>query len=348
MFESHGMVGLVEDDDAHAALLRQWLEADGYHVLRYHDEESCLEPMRANAFELMILNLNLPSARGMSVLHAVRHAEEPDQLPPILIMANDESPGLWHRAMMLGASDVLQSPPRRAELLLRTRTHLHRSRRARQLARERMTLNTQLTDKTRQLERAHEETLERLTRAAEYRDVATGRHARRVGAMAGAVARAYGLDDDSATLVERAAPLHDIGKIGIPDSILHKPGRHNDLERDIMAEHTVIGHRILGGSAVPLLAVAADIALTHHERWDGRGRLGLAGKAIPLAGRIVCVADVFDALTSERAYKSAWSMPAALNELQREAGVQFDPEVVAALLAVTRDAKVRARLERVG
>ena len=203
-----------------------------------------------------------------------------------------------------------------------------------------------LTERTRHLERAHEVSVERLTRAAECRDVATGRHARRVGAMAGAVARAYGLDDDRVTLVERAAPFHDIGKIGIPDSILHKPGRHNERERDIMAEHTVIGHRILGGSAVPFLTVAADIALTHHERWDGRGRLGLAGEGIPLAGRIVCVADAFDALTSERVYKRAWSTPAALDELQREAGEQFDPAVVAALLAVARDAKETARLGR--
>lgn len=208
--------------------------------------------------------------------------------------------------------------------------------------------STPRTDRTRHLERAHDVSVERLTRAAAYRDVATGRHARRVGAMAGAVARAYGLDDDSVTLVERAAPLHDIGKIGIPDAILYKPGRHNDLERDIMAEHTVIGHRILGGSAVPLLTVAADIALTHHERWDGRGRLGLVGESIPLAARIVCVADVFDALTSERAYKSAWSTTAAVDELQREAGLQFDPAVVAAMMAVTRDDKARARLERVG
>lgn len=211
-----------------------------------------------------------------------------------------------------------------------------------------MMRKTQRTDRTRQLERAHNVSLERLTRAAECRDVATGRHARRVGAMAGAVARAYGLDDDSVTLVERAAPLHDIGKIGIPHAILYKPGRHNDLERDIMAEHTVIGHRILGGSAVPLLTVAADIARTHHERWDGRGRLGLVGERIPLAARIVCVADAFDALTSERAYKSAWSTTAAVDELQREAGLQFDPAVVAAMMAVTRDDKMRARLKRVG
>ncbi|ULH18350.1 PAS domain S-box protein (plasmid) [Deinococcus sp. KNUC1210] len=183
------------------------------------------------------------------------------------------------------------------------------------------------------VEHAQLEILKRLARAAEYRDDDTGEHMTRVGMTAAGLARELGLSEAEVDLIQRTAPLHDVGKIGISDSILLKPGRLTAEEFEVVKTHSQIGAEILQGGQSPLVKMAESIALTHHERWDGTGYpAGLAGEAIPLAGRIVAVADVLDALTNERPYKQAWSFRAALAEIQGEAGQQFDPQVVLALL----------------
>jgi putative two-component system response regulator len=185
------------------------------------------------------------------------------------------------------------------------------------------------------LEEAQFETLARLAAAAEYRDDDTGEHTRRVGDLAGRLAEALGLPAELVQLIRRAAPLHDVGKIGIPDAILLKPGRLTEEEFDHMKRHTTIGARMLSGGASTQIALAEQIAGTHHERWDGTGYpVGLAGEAIPIAGRIVAVADVFDALTHARPYKQAWPHAEALAELHRQRGRQFDPRVIDAFLTL--------------
>jgi putative two-component system response regulator len=173
-----------------------------------------------------------------------------------------------------------------------------------------------------------------LALAAEFRDDQTGEHTRRVGQMSALIARAIGLSDTEVELIRQAAPLHDIGKIGIPDAILLKPGRLTPAEFEVMKTHTEIGARILSGSRFPLMQLAGEIAQSHHESWNGRGYYGLAAEDIPLASRIVTVADAFDALTHDRPYRPATTIQKAMEELRREAGRQFDPQLVAALSGV--------------
>jgi putative two-component system response regulator len=178
------------------------------------------------------------------------------------------------------------------------------------------------------------EIIERLARAAEFRDDNTGQHTERVGQMAALIAREIGLPDSTVSLIRRAAPLHDVGKIGIPDSILLKLGKLTDEEFALVKTHTTIGARILSGSRFSLLRMAEEIAFSHHEHWDGGGYEGLVGEAIPLAGRIVAVADVFDALTHKRPYKAAWPIADAIAEIERQRGGQFDPNLVDGFLSV--------------
>ncbi|WP_425144780.1 diguanylate cyclase [Deinococcus sp.] len=189
--------------------------------------------------------------------------------------------------------------------------------------------------RTAELEAAQIELVTRLGMASEYRDDETGQHTRRVGELAGHLAQAIGLPPETVDLIRWAARLHDIGKIGVPDSVLLKPGRYTPEEFERMKTHTVIGAKVLEGSTAPLLQMAEEIARTHHERWDGRGYpKGLAGEAIPVSGRVVAVADVFDALTTARLYKPAWSVEEALREMQTQSGMQFDPQLITSLTAL--------------
>jgi putative two-component system response regulator len=179
---------------------------------------------------------------------------------------------------------------------------------------------------------AEDELMERLALAAEFRDDETNEHAQRVGRAAAALAEAIGLGSGEAEILRRAAPLHDIGKIGVADSILLKPGRLRPEEHEIMKTHTLIGSQILAGSHSELLSAAEEIARTHHERWDGRGYpAGLCGLDVPLRGRITAIADTFDALSFSRPYKDAWPLDAVLTEMRLVAGRQLDPELVAVL-----------------
>jgi putative two-component system response regulator len=180
--------------------------------------------------------------------------------------------------------------------------------------------------------------IQRLALAGEYRDDETGQHTRRVGELSVRIGAALGLPDDRLLLLGRAAPLHDVGKIAIPDAILLKPGRLTPEEFEQMKVHTTIGAAMLAGPGFALLEMAEQIALTHHERWDGSGYpCGLTGSEIPLAGRIVAIADVFDALTHSRPYKPAWSVDDAVTEIGDQSGCQFDPEIVDAFLEVLLD-----------
>jgi putative nucleotidyltransferase with HDIG domain len=179
------------------------------------------------------------------------------------------------------------------------------------------------------------DTLERLARAAEYRDDNSPEHMQRVAALAARMARHLGQDDRAVTLIRQGAPLHDLGKIAIPDTILLKPGRLEQEEFEVVKTHAVLGARVLADSGSEVLAVAEQIARSHHERWDGDGYPdGLAGDSIPLVARIVFVADVFDVLVHERPYKEAWTVEDAAREIRAGAGTQFDPDVVAAFEAL--------------
>jgi CHASE2 domain-containing sensor protein len=209
------------------------------------------------------------------------------------------------------------------------------SRRRRHAAAYGRALELEVADRTRELRETQLEVLHRLSAAAERRDDETGAHLRRMSELCGRLARAAGLDDASAEEIERASLLHDVGKIGIPDDILHKPGRLTDSERAVMQTHTSIGAELLADSSSPLLRTAEAIARTHHERWDGTGYpAGLAGEEIPLAGRIAAICDVFDALLTERPYKRAWTLEETLAYIGAERGRHFDPELATLLIAI--------------
>jgi putative two-component system response regulator len=256
---------------------------------------------------------------------------------PILVVTADLSVEVRQRALGAGARDFLNKPFDAVEALLRIRNLLTTRFLYLQLDRHNRGLEATVQERTRKLEIARVEILERLALAAEFRDDNTGEHTRRVGRVSGAIARELGLAGDTVLTIERAAPLHDVGKIGIRDAILLKPGPLTPAEFEEMKRHTVIGADILSGSQGALLRTAEDIALTHHERWDGTGYpSGLAGGDIPLAGRITHVADVFDAMTHPHGAPAHERRDEALGYIRDEAGFAFDPEVVIAFAAVAR------------
>jgi putative two-component system response regulator len=185
------------------------------------------------------------------------------------------------------------------------------------------------------IEQTQVEVIIRLGKAAEFRDDETGRHIERIAAYVNLITEKLGMNREQRTMMQYAAPMHDVGKIGIPDGVLMKAGKLTEDEFKIIKLHTVIGSRILSGTSLPLLELAREIALSHHERWDGCGYpLGLEGNAIPISGRIVAVADVFDAITSERVYKAAWPIGKALEYIKDMRGSQFDADIVDAFFSI--------------
>ena len=258
----------------------------------------------------MLLDWHMPGRSGPEILEDIAFLTEEPNWMPVLVLTADIAPDTKRRALSLGARDFLTKPIDVPEVLLRVRNLLQTRYLRVQLERTNDLLHERVLQRTRELEDAKLEMLDRLALAAEYRDDATGQHADRIGRTSQLLALELGLDPAEATLIGHAARLHDIGKIGIADDLLLKPGKYTAEELAAMEQHPAIGARILSGSTNELLMMAEQIALTHHERWDGRGYPnGLAGEAIPLPGRIVAVADVFDALTHRRPYKEAWPVP---------------------------------------
>jgi cyclic di-GMP phosphodiesterase len=322
----------VDDEMSNLVLLRQILERDGYTQI-----DLTTNPARVPAMfvecrpDLVLLDLHMPGIDGFELMERLGPLAGEGSDVPFLVLTADATPATRRRALELGARDFLTKPLDRIELLLRVRNLLQVKSLQDRLQEQNQQLEVKVAERTRDLEQARLEMLERLALAAEYRDDDTQEHAWRIARTCVMIAIRLGLPDAEVELLARAAPLHDVGKIGIPDSILLKPGRLTEDEFDVIKTHTTIGAEILGGSGSPLLRLAEQIALSHHERWDGSGYpAGLQSDAIPLVGRIVAVADVFDALTHERPYKDAWPVQAAVNEILVQVGRQFDPDVVGA------------------
>jgi len=318
----HAAILIVDDQQPNIRLLERILHLAGYTNVRgTRDPREIGALCRELSPDLILLDLHMPYVSGLTVLQQLEEHIRKDTFLPILVITADPLPETRQKALAAGATDFLTKPFDPTEVLLRIRNLLE----TRFLYHE---MEKRVQERTRQLEVAQLEMLHRLALASDSRDDTTGRHTQRVGCLSAALARLAGLPEEQVELIGRAAPLHDIGKIGIPDRILLKPGPLTAEEFEQTKAHTVIGGRILGGSTIPALQLADQIALYHHERWDGTGYHGLRGEQIPREARIVALADVFDVLTHSRPYKAAWPVDQALAEIESQSGRHFDPDLV--------------------
>ena len=332
---------LVDDQELNLRVLRQVLEKAGLRNITLTQDPYAVAALVAlHTPDLIVVDLHMPGLDGWGVMEALHPQLDAAGYLPILVLTADVTDESRRRALASGARDFLTKPIDPIEVILRTQNLLETRMLYLELERRNVDLEDRVRERTAQVEAAQLETLERLARTAEYRDDQTGRHVLRVGRVAALLGRTIGLDEETVRLLRLAAPLHDLGKIGIPGAILLAPRRLEPAEFEEMKMHTVIGSRILGGSSSTLLQLAERIATDHHERWDGRGYHGLVATEIGLAARIVAVADVFDALTHERPYKSAWPIDMAVDEIMTNRGTQFDPCIVDAFASLDAPALV--------
>lgn len=329
-------IAVLDDEQANVDLLLRILELNGYTNVRgYTDPLEFLDGCRNLPPDLALLDVRMPEMNGFQVLERLKVELDDFVYRPVMFITSDDDRDTKQKALSSGARDFLSKPVSPAEVRLRVGNLLHTRFLQMELRRHADRLEERVRARTAQLEEARIEILERLALAAEYRDDATGEHTRRVGRESAALGRALGMSLDEVDDIRRAAPLHDVGKIALPDRILLKEGPLTEEEMEEVKEHPTVGARILSGSRVPMLLLAEDIALSHHESWDGTGYpQGLKGEEIPLCARIVAVVDVFDSLTHERPYKRAWTEEEALDEIELLAGTKFDPRVVEAFLGL--------------
>ncbi len=320
---------IVDDEPSNVSVLVRLLERHGYREVR-----GITDPREFDAVfgefepDLLLLDLHMPHRDGFSLMEGVRAVVPESEYLPVLVLTGDLAPEVRERALSVGARDFITKPFDLTEVLLRIKNLMEARVLHLELRDYNRTLEERVRERTRELAEAQLEILDRLARAAEYRDDLTGRHAQRVGLLAAELMREVGCDEDEAQLVRWAATLHDVGKIGIPDAILMKPGPLTPAEYELMKSHTAIGDQILSGSRFRLLQMAGEIASSHHERWDGGGYRGLAGEEIPLVGRVVAVADAYDSLTHQRPYKDPVGSDEAADRIVRDRGTHFDPGVV--------------------
>jgi cyclic di-GMP phosphodiesterase len=334
---------VVDDEPANVRLLMQLLTKAGYQAAGTTDPRDVVELVATGNPDLLILDLHMPHLDGFEVMRALGPVLTPARYLPILMLTADTSSIVKQRALSMGVRDFLSKPFDRVETLLRIRNLLTTRHLYTALEREQQRLEAAVGERTRELAETHLEIVDRLARAAEFRDDNTGEHTRRVGRLAALVARELGFVAADVEMLERAAALHDVGKVGIPDTILLKRGPLTTSEQKIIRTHTTVGARILSGSRAPLLRMAEAIALTHHERWDGSGYPeGRAGSEIPAVGRIVALADAFDAMTHIRPYQGALTVDDAMAVIYDQRTRHFDPNVVDAFAEIHRGGQLPA------
>jgi putative two-component system response regulator len=304
----------------------------GFHTVTTLTDARELAPLIVDtAVDLVITDLHMPDCDGFGVLDILTPLINLERLP-VLVVTGDGSRDARQQALTRGAKDFVTKPFDTIEVMLRVRNLLESRMLFQDLRKQNRTLLESASGRTRELESTRIEIIERLALAAEYRDDDTSQHNRRVGDLSARLAEAIGWTREDAGLLRRAAALHDIGKIGIPDALLRKPGALTDSEVRVMRTHAAIGARILGGSQIPLLQLAETVAISHHERWDGTGYpRGLKGSAIPLAGRIVAVVDAFDAITNHRPYRAARSVQVAMAVLREQSDRHYEGRLIEAL-----------------
>lgn len=322
-------VAIIDDAQLNVTILQHLVrKLPDCEPVCFTDPVQALDWCLANEPDLVVVDYMMPGMSGTELTAAFRK-RFPD-IPVLMVTANHETE-LRHEALQIGVTDFLNKPMDNTEFLARARNMLALRQSHKNLANRADWLAEEVSKATAKIVEQERETIFCLARAAEYRDPETGGHIKRMAHYSRLIAMHLGLSVDQQDLLLQAAPMHDIGKVGTPDLILLKPGRLTEEEFVIMKQHAVIGYEVLNASSSPLLKTAAEIAHTHHEKFDGSGYpRGLKGSDIPLFGRIVAVADVFDALTSERPYKKAWSVEDACGLLREGSGKHFDPDCLAA------------------
>ena len=320
---------IVDDNDQNLLLLKRLLEKNEYQVTQANNGADALNKLTGFKPDLILLDVMMPELDGYETCQIIKETETINSIPVIFLTAKIETEDIT-KGFELGGVDYITKPFNSRELLSRVKTHV-------EMNRLRTNLEGLVDQRTREVAEAykklkdtHLEILKRLGRAAEFRDNETAQHLKRISYYTEILAKELEYDDATAEIIMEASVMHDIGKIGIPDVILLKPGKLSEEEFEIMKKHPKIGAELLTNIDSDLLKMAEIIANTHHERWDGTGYPnGLKGKNIPLEGRIVTIVDVFDALTSQRPYKEAWPLDEARKYINDNSGTMFDPEIVA-------------------
>jgi putative two-component system response regulator len=335
MLMSLPIIWIIDDNAVNLLVLRRLAEkVEGATVLGFDHPDAALKAAQTERPALLVLDYMMPSMDGLDFAGRFRAMAAHKEVP-ILMVTSAPDRDVRYRMLSLGLVDFLNKPVDSVEFVARVRNMLHLSVALSRLSSQNAALSQAVDVSTANILERERESLLMLGRAAEFRDPETGAHIQRMAAYSELIARkvqnqhSYKPED-----VRLAAPMHDVGKIGIPNAVLLKPGRYDAVEWAQMKQHAEYGYRILDTSESPILRMGAVIALSHHESWDGTGYpYGLKGEAIPILGRIVAVADVFDALTSARPYKQAWTEEKAFEELQNMSGAKLDPSMVNAFLA---------------
>ena len=342
---------IVDDEESIRRLLGYLLEPHGYAISLAADAREARQQLAQQPYALVLCDVNMPGESGMDL---VRHILSLHSHTAVIMVTGLDSPVLANAALEMGAFGYVIKPFESNEVLISVANSMRRRKLEIENGMHRENLEEMVRTRTIALQQAlewlersekelrlsREETIQRLAIAAEFRDSATAQHIQRMSHYCELLARRYGLSPDRCDLIRTASPMHDIGKIGTPDHVLLKPGKFTPEEFNVIAQHAEIGYRILVGSDAELLKVAALIAWTHHERWDGSGYpRKLKGEAIPLEGRIAAVADAFDALTTERVYKPAFPFEHAVELMTKHRGEHYDPDLLDVFVASIEDIK---------
>lgn len=324
---------MVDDNMTNLVLVRQLVtRIEDCETLAFTDPAAALAALETTDVDLVLVDYVMPEIDGVEFTRRVRRMRRHATVPLVVVTTNDERSVLLG-ALEAGATDFLTKPLDPLEFRVRVRNLLELRRAQKQLAARAAILDREVAAKTQELVEREREIIWRLSRATERRDTDTGDHIARMSRICAVIAEGLGLGDEDVKLVEIAAQMHDVGKVGIPDEILFKPGPLTPEERRVMETHADLGWTILEGSKSKLLQMAADIAVSHHEKWDGSGYpKHLVGDAIPIWGRITALADVFDALMSVRPYKPAWPLEKARAFVEEQSGRHFDPACVEVFL----------------
>ncbi len=329
---------IVDDNVLNIHVLKKILNSEGFfNITSTTDSLQAVSLYKELHPDLVLLDYNMPNKNGIEVILELALLDSKSYLPVLMLTAEEDN-AIKSKALQSGAKDFLRKPYDTVEVILRSRNIIEVRLLYKNILNENFSLEEQIQERTKELRDTRLDVVQRLARVAEYHDKYSGAHIIRMSRYCMALAKSYGLSNFQSELIFATASLHDIGKIAIPDSVLLKPGKLNPEEFDIMKTHTVVGSQILAGSDSVFLKTASVIAQSHHERWDGSGYPhNLKGEDIPLPGRICGLCDVFDALTSERPYKTAWEFKDAVNTILDYKGTHFDPKLVDAFISIKED-----------